>query len=262
MTTPPDKNCPECGRPQAESAADIISGACPKWYAVRDQEAKEDCERVAAFATSAIERRAIDRVRDFGERPLGGTQSAVDAALRGWSELATDLAHEVDILREQAARHRQATNAHICGECKWEGEHAPECPRGAFPSHEQPREQAIHEKDCPTAWAFFNKHGLGSKLPPSCLVCGKPQPDRDEWGIWHMELPNVMACKACVNAARGTVSSTAPRNDVNAEAIAVLTQRAGGELFIPNGPDIEIGTTYAKVEEDGVRFMFRPLEAQ
>jgi hypothetical protein len=65
-----------------------------------------------------------------------------------------------------------------------------------------------------------------------------------------------------VRAASSAPSSTAPRNDVNAEAIAVLTQRAGGELFIPNGPDIEIGTTYAKVEEDGVRFMFRPLEAQ
>ena len=57
-------------------------------------------------------------------------------------------------------------------------------------------------------------------------------------------------------------SSTRALNDVNAEAVSILTQRAGGELFIPNGPDIKIGTTYAKVEEDGVRFMFRPLEAQ
>ena len=75
----------------------------------------------------------------------------------------------------------------------------------------------------------------------------------------HGELPNIYVCKGCVDGAR---SSTRARNDVNAEAVSILTQRAGGELFIPNGPDIKIGTTYAKVEEDGVRFMFRPLEAQ
>lgn len=50
-------------------------------------------------------------------------------------------------------------------------------------------------------------------------------------------------------------------NDVNAEAISILTQRSGGELFIPNGPDIRVGTTFARVEEGGVRFRFSPKDA-
>lgn len=56
--------------------------------------------------------------------------------------------------------------------------------------------------------------------------------------------------------------SATPQNDVNAEAIAILTQRAGGELFIQNGEDIKVGTTFARVEEDGVRFKFSPKGAQ
>lgn len=51
-------------------------------------------------------------------------------------------------------------------------------------------------------------------------------------------------------------------NDVNAEAISILAQRAGGELFIPNGPDIKVGTTCARVEEGGVRFRFSPKGTQ
>lgn len=64
------------------------------------------------------------------------------------------------------------------------------------------RAQLIHEHDCPTAWKFFNKHGLGDKLCPSCLLCGKVEEDRDRWAIQHMELPNIYICKGCVDAAR------------------------------------------------------------
>lgn len=58
------------------------------------------------------------------------------------------------------------------------------------------------------------------------------------------------------------IPKTTRTNDVNAEAMSILTQRAGGELFIPNGPDIKVGTTYACVEDNGVRFMFSPREKQ
>ena len=63
------------------------------------------------------------------------------------------------------------------------------------------RKKHIHDNDCPTAWAFFNKHALGSMLPPSCLVCGHSQPNREEWGITHAELPNIIVCLKCRDAA-------------------------------------------------------------
>lgn len=35
--------CPDCGRSKAKCADDIVLGCCPKWYAVRDQSAEDDC---------------------------------------------------------------------------------------------------------------------------------------------------------------------------------------------------------------------------
>lgn len=60
----------------------------------------------------------------------------------------------------------------------------------------------IHEHDCPTAWAFFNKHSLGSKLPPSCLVCGQVPADVEDIAIRHMELPSIIVCLKCLEATR------------------------------------------------------------
>jgi hypothetical protein len=64
------------------------------------------------------------------------------------------------------------------------------------------RATKIHEHDCPTAWAFFNKHSLGSKLPPSCLVCGHVPADVEDIAIRHMELPNIVVCLTCRERAR------------------------------------------------------------
>lgn len=62
------------------------------------------------------------------------------------------------------------------------------------------RSAMIHANDCPTAWAFFNKHSLGSKLPPSCLVCGHAPGDVEDIAIRHMDLPNIIVCKKCRDA--------------------------------------------------------------
>jgi len=43
-----DDICPECGRKKAHSAEDVSRGLCPKWWAIRDPEAEEDCKRFAA----------------------------------------------------------------------------------------------------------------------------------------------------------------------------------------------------------------------
>jgi len=39
--------CPDCGRPKAKSAADAALGWCPKWWALYDGDAQEDCKRAA-----------------------------------------------------------------------------------------------------------------------------------------------------------------------------------------------------------------------
>jgi hypothetical protein len=42
--------CPDgCYRPKARNADDCAVGCCSKWYAVRDDEAQSDCEKLAAF---------------------------------------------------------------------------------------------------------------------------------------------------------------------------------------------------------------------
>lgn len=42
---PAEVVCPDCKRPKATSQYDIISGACPKWWASDDLDALKDCAR-------------------------------------------------------------------------------------------------------------------------------------------------------------------------------------------------------------------------
>ena len=35
--------CPDCKRQKAHSVHDVLVGWCPKWWAIRDQEAINDC---------------------------------------------------------------------------------------------------------------------------------------------------------------------------------------------------------------------------
>ena len=37
------EKCPDCKRFKAHGANDVVKGFCPKWWAVRDKEAAEDC---------------------------------------------------------------------------------------------------------------------------------------------------------------------------------------------------------------------------
>jgi hypothetical protein len=53
---------------------------------------------------------------------------------------------------------------------------------------------ARHEHDCPTFREFFNKYALGSKLPPSCLMCGRIVHER---AVEHAELPDIYICADC-----------------------------------------------------------------
>lgn len=61
--------------------------------------------------------------------------------------------------------------------------------------------------DCEHFQRFFDKYGLPPKVRPSCLVCGRS--DR-ETAIQHAELPSIIVCVICRDAA-----ATAPR-EINA----------------------------------------------
>lgn len=44
------ERCPDgCWRPKARNADDCMAGCCSKWYAIRDPEARAECEKLAAF---------------------------------------------------------------------------------------------------------------------------------------------------------------------------------------------------------------------
>lgn len=49
---------------------------------------------------------------------------------------------------------------------------------------------------------FHSKHAFASKAMPSCLCCGKLP---EKVAIKHMELPNIVICKPCRDAALGVV---------------------------------------------------------
>jgi hypothetical protein len=53
----------------------------------------------------------------------------------------------------------------------------------------------------PALSAFFEKYALGPKERPSCFVCGRTV---EQWppAIQHAELPGIVACFPCRDAAR------------------------------------------------------------
>jgi hypothetical protein len=69
--------------------------------------------------------------------------------------------------------------------------------RGEIARIEPPDDQASIQRKLqayPKLSEFFSKYALGSKLPPSCFVCGHVVVDV---GVSHMELPDVVCCKRC-----------------------------------------------------------------
>lgn len=47
--------CPECKRNKAHNVGDVLKGLCPKWYAIRDPDAEEDCKQVASHQVNAVD---------------------------------------------------------------------------------------------------------------------------------------------------------------------------------------------------------------
>lgn len=95
------------------------------------------------------------------------------------------------------------------------------------------REKYIHDHDCPKAWEFYKRYAVGSKLCPSCLLCGKQAFDPADWSIRHADLPDIYICKTCVDAARSNLSA---RGELLKEASACL------RLALDNSGDMYEGS--------------------
>lgn len=66
------------------------------------------------------------------------------------------------------------------------------------------RRLAIIYHDYPKVAEFHSKYAMGSKMAPSCLLCGKVEP----LVITHAELPDIGVCAQCRDAARRSTPST------------------------------------------------------
>lgn len=62
------------------------------------------------------------------------------------------------------------------------------------------RSEEIMRHDYPTYRKFWRKYAMGPISRPSCLVCGK-MPQAWPPAIQHMELPSVVVCSTCRDAA-------------------------------------------------------------
>lgn len=82
------------------------------------------------------------------------------------------------------------------------------CEHEAPPKPGPERDRYIHEHDCPRIWEFWKKYALGSKLCPSCLLCGVQAFDPEDWAIRHAELPDIYICKGCAEKARAPSSTS------------------------------------------------------
>lgn len=59
--------------------------------------------------------------------------------------------------------------------------------------------------DYPILQQFHSKHALGALYAPSCLCCGQQTGPARPIAVQHMELPAIVVCKPCKDAASGVV---------------------------------------------------------
>jgi len=99
-----------------------------------------------------------------------------------------------------------------------------------LPTPDDAQPSSIGAQDAEVYKAFYWKHAMGAKVCPSCLKCGKAEPDRERWAIQHAELPNIYICADCC-----VVSATVPiesvegmRQELAAIAVAVGRSKTDG----------------------------------
>lgn len=60
--------------------------------------------------------------------------------------------------------------------------------------------------DYPILQRFHSKHALGALAAPSCLCCGQQTGPARPIAVQHMELPAIVICKPCKDAAAGVAA--------------------------------------------------------
>lgn len=75
------------------------------------------------------------------------------------------------------------------------------------------RRDEVMRHDYPVLQQFHTKHAMGPLAAPSCLCCGKST-QGVEIGVQHLELPGIVICKPCKDAA-----SRGDAKDAIAEAV-------------------------------------------
>lgn len=88
------------------------------------------------------------------------------------------LEREAAELRQQLARHEATIAA------------------GVRENTDLRRQLAVHNNDCPTFSAFWEKYAIGPKSAPSCLMCGASMQGKEQ-AITHLELPGIVICAEC-----------------------------------------------------------------
>jgi hypothetical protein len=112
----------------------------------------------------------------------------------------------------------------VCGQTQCE------CPPGAQEVVREMMEDAMTKDECsgalrkaeermrhdyPILQQFHSKHALGALAAPSCLCCGhQTHPITRPIAVQHMELPAIVVCKQCKDAAGvGVPHSTEGRSE-------------------------------------------------
>jgi hypothetical protein len=191
-----DKQCPQCPAPQAATTEQAQPCTCPSG----DGSLRWPCPQHPPAAAKASaswevktwrERYAEARAKGNGPRvPMGLTEQCKDAEIVDLRAYVAGLETGTNRLNEIIADLRAALAGREAAPPDYS-----EMSREQLERHAARMAQALADNK---PREFWQKHANGPMLPPSCLCCGKLP---DEVAIKHLELPGIVICRACRDAA-------------------------------------------------------------